>query len=159
MWCSKSIKPTNHLSILFTTSFLHNRISCAAWNILSAWAINYFPPHHMLFYLLYCNITSSSPYVYYLLSVKIEFVFTLRNGGPVKIWPTGPSATALTWSNHIMCVINCRVFVQHTSQALCMLSGKLLTFLQFMTYQSMSPFILSRYVYEICANFCLHLSH
>ena len=51
VWCSKSIKPTNHFSTVFITKFFHNRIPCicVAKNILRAWVADYFPPHHMLF--------------------------------------------------------------------------------------------------------------
>ena len=53
-----------------------------------------------LFYLLYHNKLNksknhSSTFVYYLLFVKWKFLFTLRNSGLAKTWPTRPSATAL----------------------------------------------------------------
>ena len=50
------------------------------------------------FYLLYCPNKSKnhlSTFVYYLLFVKWNFVFKLRNSGPAKTGPTGSSATAL----------------------------------------------------------------
>ena len=68
------------------------------------WAVNYFPPHHL--YLLYHN-TYNKPYiaiqvqndpstfVYYLLSVKWNFVIILKNSGPAKTWPTRLSAMVL----------------------------------------------------------------
>ena len=68
---------------------------------LHAWAANYFPPHHMLFLsaVLYYNKLKRSKnhpstFDYYLLSVKWNFVFTLRSSGPAKpdqpdclLWP------------------------------------------------------------------------
>ena len=60
----------------------------------------------MLFYLLYRNIINKlnksknhpSTFVYYLLFVKWNIVFTLRSiySGPAKTWPIGPFATALS---------------------------------------------------------------
>ena len=48
---------------------------------------------------LYNNLNKSkihpSTFVYCLLFVKWSYVFTLRNSGPVKTWPTRPFATAL----------------------------------------------------------------
>ena len=52
-----------------------------------------------LFYLLYHNITSQKSLygtiVYYLLFVKWNLVFTLRNSDSAKTWPTRLSAMAL----------------------------------------------------------------
>ena len=42
------------------------------------------------------NHTNTS--VYYLLFVKWNFVFTLRNSGPAKTGPAGPIPTPLAWS-------------------------------------------------------------
>ena len=83
VWCSNSIKPTNYFHTLYY--FLHNRIPCVPWNILRVWVADYFPPHHILFLSpvsLYNKPYKSKNYpstlIYYLLSVKWNFVFTLR---------------------------------------------------------------------------------
>ena len=44
VWCSKSIKATNHFSSMFITLFLHNWICCAAWDIFVYVGGRYFPP-------------------------------------------------------------------------------------------------------------------
>ena len=81
---------------------MHYRISCAEWNILHAWVADYFQHHHIVilsavlkYNKLYKSKNCSSTFVYYLLSVKCNFVFTLRNSTLATTWPTGPSATAL----------------------------------------------------------------
>ena len=58
---------------------------------LRAWAADYFLPLHMLFlstvsYYNKLNKSKNHPstFVYYLLFVKWNFVFTLRNSGPAK---------------------------------------------------------------------------
>ena len=86
----------------FTIEYLHS-IKC----FLLAWAADYFPLHHMPFLSIvsYYNKLNksknhSSTFVYYLLFVKLNFVFTLRNSGQAKPWPTGPSATALVIGYH-----------------------------------------------------------
>ena len=64
-----------------------------------------------LFYLLYHNITSwmdpkpPSTFVYFLLFVKWYFIFTLRNRGVAKTWPTGLYAMALV-KNMMFTTIN-----------------------------------------------------
>ena len=45
---------------------------------------------------LYKSKNHPSTFVYHLLSVKQNFIFTLKNSGLAKTWPTGPSATALS---------------------------------------------------------------
>ena len=58
---------------------------------LHTWAADYFPPYHILFIsaVLYYNKLYKyrnypSTFVYYLLSVKWNFVFTLNNSGLAK---------------------------------------------------------------------------
>ena len=91
---------TNHFCTLFITKFLqieyfvlHEIFCVRGWPIIFHLIISFF-------YLLYHNITSwtSSKSPYSTFCVKWNFVFTLRNSGLAKTWPTGLSATALQWS-------------------------------------------------------------
>ena len=71
---------------------LHNIFYVRGW-------LNIFHLIISFFYLLYYNIKSWKITLvllfYYLLSIKWNFAFTLRNSGQAKTWPTGPSAMAL----------------------------------------------------------------
>ena len=78
--------------------------NCVPLNVCRACAVDCFTihDHHMLYLSTvswYNKLNKSknhpSTSVYYLLFVKCNFVFTLRNSSPAKTWPTGLSTTAL----------------------------------------------------------------
>ena len=98
-WCSMSlsnIQITLALCLLLHCCTLEYLMLHEIFCVLGRLII--FHPIISFFYLLYHNVTSwtsskiiifiPGPFVYYLLSLKWNFVFTLRNSDPAKSWLT-----------------------------------------------------------------------
>ena len=87
----------------YTVEYLmYHKIFCIRGSLLIFYLII------CLFYLLHHNEVNKSKnhpssFVYYLLFIKQNFVFTLKNSDPAKTWPTGPTLLSLyrladTWT-------------------------------------------------------------
>ena len=95
--------------LLLLSTIMHERlVTFSVLIYLCAWVADYFPTYHILilstvswYNKLHKFKNHPSTFDYYMLSVKYNFVFTLRNSGPAKTWPIGPSATALVNYTHV----------------------------------------------------------